>query len=68
MAEADEDALARPQRRLLKRVFNGRTAPLVAGGLSFRVYRDAATYLLSLPREDRDAAYETLKAAAKAED
>lgn len=68
MAEGDEGALARPQRRLLKRVFNGRAAPLVVGDMSFRVYRDAAQYLLSLPIEARDAAYETIKAAAKAGD
>jgi hypothetical protein len=36
--------------------------------MSFRVYRDAAQYLLSLPLEARDAAYETIKAAAKAGD
>ena len=67
MAEPQEDALARPQRRLLKRVFNGRTAPLIAGERSFSAYRDAAGYLLSLPPEQRDAAYEVIKAAAKAE-
>ena len=74
MADADadtdggEEALARPQRRLLRRIFNGRMEPLLVGDLSFRAYRDAAAYLLSLPLEARDAAYAAIKAAAKAGD
>lgn len=66
--QASEQALARPQRRLLRRLFNGRTVPLVVGDLSFRAYRDASSYLLSLPPDARDSAYAAIKATAKAGD
>ncbi len=68
MTPDDDPALGRPQRRLLRRIYNGRTTPVIVDGMPFLTYRDAATYLLSLPTEARDAAYEAMRAFAKAED
>jgi hypothetical protein len=68
MTENDEDpSLSRPQRRLLKRIYNGRTTPIVADGRPFLTYKDAASYLLALPVDERDAVYEEMKAFAKDE-
>ena len=65
MTEDDSHELSRPQRRLLKRIYNGRTIPIMADDRAFLTYKDAAQYLQSLPTDDRDAAYEVMKAAAK---
>lgn len=61
MTEDESTALTRPQRRLLRRIFNGRTVPLVAAGSSFLTYKDASRHLESLPPQARDAAYAELK-------
>jgi hypothetical protein len=52
----EEKPLSRPQRRLLRRIYNGRTTPIVADGRPFLTYKDASRYLRSLPVEDREAA------------
>lgn len=66
MTENDEDpSLSRPQRRLLKRIYNGRTTPIIADGRPFLTYKDAAKYLLVLPVDERDAAYTEMRAFAK---
>ncbi len=59
MTETEDDGhgLTRPQRRLLRRIFNGRTVPIVAGGRSFLTYKDASRHLESLTGDARDAAY-----------
>lgn len=68
MTENDEDqSLSRPQKRLLKRIYNGRTTPIVADGRPFLTYKDAAKYLQALPVDERDAAYAEMKAFAKDE-
>ncbi|WP_336971024.1 hypothetical protein [Sphingobium aromaticiconvertens] len=68
MTENDEDpSLSRPQRRLLKRIYNGRTTPIVADGRPFLTYKDAAKYPLALLVAERDAAYTEMKAFAKDE-
>lgn len=64
MTDADDAALTRPQRRLLRRIYNGRTVPIVVDGQSFLTYRDAARHLLSLPEEAREAAYQAMKRQA----
>lgn len=64
MTEAESSALTRPQRRLLRRIFNGRVSPLVADGRPFLTYKEASRYLESLGTEARDAAYAELKAKA----
>ena len=65
MVEADGDDLSRPQKRLLKRLYNGRTVPVIADERPFLRYKDAARYLLSLDLDARAAAYAQMKAQAK---
>jgi len=64
MTETESSTLTRPQRRLLRRIFNGRTVPLVADGQSFLTLKEASRYLEGLSPEARDAAYAALKAQA----
>ncbi|RYD41367.1 MAG: hypothetical protein EOP83_33990 [Verrucomicrobiaceae bacterium] len=65
MEEAEDQSLSRPQRRMLRRIFNGRTTPVVADGRSFLTYKDAARHLQSLPAEAREMAYGELRENAK---
>ncbi|WP_395327271.1 hypothetical protein WBP06_10580 [Novosphingobium sp. BL-8H] len=62
--QSPEQSLGRTQRRLLRRVFNGRTVPVVVDDKPFLTYKEAARYLLSLPVEERDAAYDAMKVFA----
>jgi hypothetical protein len=62
---AQDEGLARPHRRLLRRIFNGRTVPIVVDDRPFLTYKQAAGYLLSLAPEAREAAYLAMKAAAE---
>ncbi|WP_232493048.1 hypothetical protein [Novosphingobium kaempferiae] len=64
MTEDDETALSRPQRRLLRRIYNGRTEPIVVEGLAFLTYKEASRYLLTLTEEAREAAYQEMKRQA----
>lgn len=57
--------LSRPQKRMLKRLYNARTVPIIVDDRAFLTYRDAARYLLSLPTEPREAAYVVMKAHVK---
>lgn len=57
--------LTRPQKRMLKRLYNARTVPIIVDDRAFLTYRDAARYLLSLPVEPREAAYAVMKAHVK---
>lgn len=61
---ATAEPLGRPQRRLLRRIFNGRTVPLVADGRPFLTYKEASRYLLSLPTEAREQAYAQLRSGS----
>lgn len=61
----DNLALGRTERRLLRRIYNGRTVPIMADGRPFLTYREAARYLLTLTPEARDAAYAAMKEQAK---
>ena len=65
MTEADGAPLDRPQRRLLRRIFNGRTVPIVADGRPFLTYKEASRYLRSLAPEARDAVYREMKSEGK---
>lgn len=61
----DEDAgepLSRMQRRLLRRLYNGRSVPIIADGRPFLTYKDATRYLADLEPQARDAAYAQMKA------
>ncbi|MDP3549344.1 MAG: hypothetical protein Q8R81_03000 [Novosphingobium sp.] len=57
----DDHALSRPQRRLLRRIYNGRTVPVVVDGVPFLTFRQASQYLQSLSPDARDAAYAAMK-------
>ncbi|MGW8202917.1 hypothetical protein ACWGM0_10260 [Sphingomonas bisphenolicum] len=59
------DDLSRPQKRLLKRLYNGRTVPIMADDRPFLTYKDALRYLLSLPIDTREAVYAQMKAQAR---
>lgn len=56
--------LDRAQRRLLRRIYNGRTIAIIADGRPFLTYKDAAAYLQSLTVDERNAAYAEMKAFA----
>ncbi|WP_395394195.1 hypothetical protein WBP07_03015 [Novosphingobium sp. BL-8A] len=64
MTEDENQPLDRAQRRLLRRVYNGRTVPIVVDGTPFLTYKEAAKYLESLPPEQREAAYAVMKTFA----
>ena len=57
--------IGRTQRRLLRRIYNGRTVPIIADGQAFLTYKDAVRYLEALDADTRDAVYEEMKASAK---
>ncbi|MBB6124037.1 hypothetical protein [Sphingobium subterraneum] len=61
MKDEDDHALSRAQSRSLRRIYNGRSVPILADGKTFLTYKDARHYLLSLPREARDAAYAEMR-------
>lgn len=61
----DDTSLTRAQRRLLRRIFNGRSNPIVIDGTPFLTYKEASRYLLSLEPGVRAAAYEAMKQQAK---
>lgn len=61
----DDPALTRTQKRLLRRIYNGRSIPIFTDGKLFLTYKDASRYLLSLEPQTRDAAYEAMKEQAK---
>lgn len=63
----DEQSLSRTQRRLLRRIYNGRTVPVVVDGTPFLTFRDASRYLQALSPDARDATYAAMKEHAKAE-
>jgi hypothetical protein len=66
MAMTEEDqALSRSQRRSLRRIYNGRSVPIIADGRPFLTYKDASQYLQSLAPQARDAAYAEMKGKAK---
>jgi hypothetical protein len=57
--------IGRTQRRLLRRIYNGRTVPIVADGQDFLTYKEALKYLEALEADARESAYEEMKASAK---
>lgn len=64
MTEDENQALGRTERRLLRRVYNGRTEPIMVNDKPFLTYKEAAKYLESLPLEEREAAYAVMKGFA----
>ena len=64
MTEEDQ-SLSRPQRRALRRIYNGRTAPIIADCRAFLTFKEASHYLQSLAPEARDTAYAAMMEQAK---
>lgn len=62
----DAPSLGRTQRRLLRRIYNGRSVPIIADGRPFLTYSEASRYLLSLTPEARDTAFAAMKEQANA--
>lgn len=58
-------ALTRAQNRFLRRIYNGRSVPIVVDGRPFLTFREASHHLRSLADQARDAAYAEMKAQAK---
>jgi hypothetical protein len=65
MTEEEDQALSRSQRRSLRRIYNGRSVPIIADGRPFLTFKEASRYLQSLAPQDRDAAYAEMKEQAK---
>jgi hypothetical protein len=63
--EESDPSLGRAQRRYLRRIFNGRTVPIIADDRPFLTFREARQYLQSLSPEAREAAYRQMRAQAK---
>ncbi len=63
--ETEDQSLSRPQRRFLRRIFNGRTTPIVAAGRSFISYKDAARHLQALTVEARETVYREIRENAE---
>jgi hypothetical protein len=65
MTDDDDASLNRTQRRFLRRIYNGRSVPIVADGRPFLTYKEASRYLQSLPHEARKAAYAQMREQAQ---
>lgn len=65
MTEEDDQSLSRSQKRSLRRIYNGRSVPVIADGRPFLTYKDASQYLQSLAPQARNAAYAEMKEKAK---
>jgi hypothetical protein len=61
ITEECDQSLGRAQRRLLRRIFNGRTVPIIVDGRPFLTYKEASRYLLSLLPDAREGAYAEMK-------
>lgn len=66
MMTEDDQALGRAERRMLRRIYNDRTVPIIAGGRAFLRYKEAALFLQGLEPEERAAAYAEMKTQAQA--
>lgn len=64
ITEERSQSLDRPQRRLLRRIFNGRTVPVFVDGRPFLTYKEASRYLLSLADDDRQKAFLDMRSGA----
>lgn len=65
MTEESDQPLSRAQRRLLRRIYNGRTVPIVADGRPFLTYKEASRHLQALAPALREAVYAEMKRQAK---
>lgn len=65
VTEENDMLLTRAQNRFLRRIYNGRSIPILADGRPFLTYREASQYLRSLAPQARDAAYAQMKDQAR---
>ncbi|MFN3820293.1 hypothetical protein [Blastomonas sp.] len=49
---------------MLRRIYNGRTVPIIVNGMPFLTYREASQYLLSLTDDERENAYMEMRSGA----
>lgn len=49
---------------MLRRIYNGRTVPIIVDGRAFLTYKEASRYLLSLTADAREKAYLEMKSGA----
>jgi hypothetical protein len=64
VTEECNQTLGRTERRLLRRIYNGRTVPIIVDGRPFLTYQEASRYLLSLSPDARTKAYGAMKSGA----
>ena len=67
ITEECDQSLDRSQRRLLRRIYNGRTVPIIVDGEPFLTYKETNRYLLSLPLDAREKAYAEMRNSAASE-
>lgn len=65
LSQTQAETLTRPQRRLLRRIYNGRTVPIVVDEMPFLTFKEASRYLLTLSPEARETAYGEMRKQAK---
>jgi len=62
--EEHDEPLGRAERRLLRRIYNGRTVPITVDGRAFLTHKEASRYLLSLTPDERERVYAAMKSSA----
>ncbi len=65
VTEENDPHLTRAQNRFLRRIYNGRSVPIIVDGRPFVTYKQAIQYLRSLTPAEREAAYAQMKDQAK---
>lgn len=60
-APIEVSTLGRTQKRLLRRIYNGRVTPVMVDDKPFLTYKEALRYLEALPQDAMDAAYTAMK-------
>jgi hypothetical protein len=64
ITDENDNLLSRSQRRLLRRIYNGRSVPIIVDGRPFLTYKEASRYLQSIEGEARESAYAQMKEQA----
>lgn len=60
-ASPDHEPLDRAQRRLLRRIYNGRRTPILIDGTPLLTFREASRFLLALSPDARETAYAQMR-------
>lgn len=64
-ADAADEKLGRTQRRHLRRIFHGRSKPVLIDDQKLLTYQQVKQFLATRAPDQRDAAYERIKSLAK---